>query len=77
MPLPDKKEKDRLENSRFLMKYAALGTQLLVSIGLAVFAGLKLDKWLAVPIPLLGWLLPLVVLIVILYRIVKDTTPKK
>jgi uncharacterized membrane protein YjgN (DUF898 family) len=77
MSSPDKKEKQRLDNTRYLMKYAALGTQLLISLGLAVFAGLQLDNWLKIPIPLLGWLLPLLVLIVILYKIVKDTAPKK
>jgi FtsH-binding integral membrane protein len=74
---PDKKEESKRENNRYLMKYAALATQLLVSLGLAVWAGLKLDKWWHSPIPLLGWLLPLLVLVVILYQIVKDTSPKK
>lgn len=73
MSLPDKKE----DSSRFLLKYASLGTQLLVSLGLAVFVGLKADKWLQLPFPLLGWLLPLLVLVIILYKIVKDTSPKK
>ncbi|MBI2730516.1 MAG: AtpZ/AtpI family protein [Sphingobacteriales bacterium] len=77
MSLPDKKVSDNENNSRFLMKYAALGTQLLISLGLAVFAGLKADKWFKFSFPLLGWLLPLVVLLVILYKIVKDTAPKK
>ena len=73
MSLPDKKE----DSSRFLLKYASLGTQLLVSLGLAVFVGLKADKWLSFSFPLLGWLLPLLVLVIILYKIVKDTSPKK
>lgn len=77
MSLPDKKETDKENNSPFLRKYAALGTQMLVSIGLSVFAGIKLDGWLRLRFPLLGWLLPLLVIIITLYKIVKDTAPKK
>ncbi|RTL60392.1 MAG: hypothetical protein EKK37_06030 [Sphingobacteriales bacterium] len=76
MSLPDKRDK-QTDNSYLLFKYASLGGQLIVSLGLAVFAGIKADKWLKISFPLLGWLLPLLVLIVILYKIVKDTAPKK
>lgn len=76
MSLPDNRDK-RTDNSYLLLKYASLGGQLVVSLGLAVFAGLKADKWLKISFPLLGWLLPIVVLTVILYKIVKDTSPKK
>jgi hypothetical protein len=77
MSLPDKKGEGPYSNSRFLMKYASLGMQLLVSLGLAVFLGLKADGWLKISFPLLGWLMPLLVLLVILYKVVKDTSPKK
>lgn len=77
MPSPDKKEEERISNTRFLMKYASLGMQLLVSLGLAVFAGLKADAWLKISFPLLGWLLPLIVLLAILFKITKDTSVKK
>jgi hypothetical protein len=59
------------------MKYASLGTQLLVSIGLAVFLGLKADAWLKFSIPLLSWLLPLLVITASLYKIFKETSRKK
>lgn len=77
MSLPDKKVSDKENNSLYLLKYTSLGMQLLLSLGLAVFAGLKADKWLKFSFPLMGWLLPLLVLLVILYKIVKDTAPKK
>jgi hypothetical protein len=56
------------------VRYASLGTQFLVSLGLAVFLGLKADKWLKISAPLLIWLLPLVVLIGMVYKIVIDTS---
>jgi hypothetical protein len=59
-----------------LMRYAGLGSQILVSLGIAVFAGYKIDRWLKIPLPLLVWLLPLVVLIGITYKLIKDTSGK-
>ena len=47
--------------SNDVMRYAGLGAQILVSIGIAVFIGLKIDQWIRMPFPLLVWLLPLVV----------------
>jgi len=63
-------------NKRFLMRYAALGTQLLAAIGLSVFVGLKADKWLHSS-PLLACALPLLVLSVIFYKLFRETSRKK
>jgi hypothetical protein len=60
-----------------LMRYAGLGAQLFVSLGIAVFAGYKGDQWLHTPFPLLVWLLPFAVLCVLIYKLVKDTSKKK
>jgi hypothetical protein len=60
-----------------LMRYAGMGTQMLVAIGLAVFLGLKADKWLNFSFPLLSWLLPLVVICGILYQVYKSTSKRK
>ena len=59
-----------------LLRYAGLGTQLLVAIGLAVFAGLKADKWLHTS-PLFACVLPLVVLAGIFFKLVRDTGKQK
>ena len=58
------------------MKYAGLGMQFLVSIGLGIFIGLKVDKWLHFSFPLLVWLLPLLIIIGIIVKIIKDTDKK-
>lgn len=60
-----------------MLRYAGLGAQILVSIGLAVFIGLKADQWLNSSFPLLVWLLPLVVLSMMIYRLIKETSKKK
>ncbi len=55
------------------MRYAALGTQMLVAIGLSVFGGLKADAWLHTS-PLLAALLPLLVLAGIFVKLYRDTS---
>ncbi|MDZ4810567.1 MAG: AtpZ/AtpI family protein [Bacteroidota bacterium] len=59
-------------NKQFFLRYASLGTQLLVALGLAVFIGLKADKWLHTS-PLLACVLPLVTLIAIFYKLMRET----
>jgi hypothetical protein len=58
------------------MRYAGLGMQLLVSLGLAVFAGYKGDKWLSIRFPVFVWVLPLIVLFLMIYKLIKDTSKK-
>ena len=60
-----------------LMRYAGLGAQLFVSLGIAVFAGYKADDWLRTPLPLLVWVLPLLFLSLTIYKLIKDTNRRK
>ena len=62
--------------SNDLMRYAGLAGQIFVSLGIAVFLGYKSDDWLNTPIPLLVWLLPLLVLSVMIYKLIKDTSKR-
>jgi len=68
-----KQQRNNNKNTE-LLRYASLGTQFLVSLGLAVFLGLKADRWLKISAPLLVWLLPLVVLLGMLYKIIRETS---
>jgi chromate transport protein ChrA len=63
--------------SNDLLRYAGLGGQILVSLGISVFIGLKLDQWLGMPVPLLVWLLPLVVVSMMIVKLIKETSKKK
>jgi len=60
-----------------LLRYASMGTQIFVALGLAVFVGLKADKWLKISAPLLVLILPVIVLVGIIYKIVKETSKQK
>jgi uncharacterized membrane protein YjgN (DUF898 family) len=64
-------------NNSDLLRYASMGTQIFVALGLAVFVGLKADKWLKISAPLLVLILPVIVLVGIIYKIVKETSKQK
>jgi hypothetical protein len=59
-------------NNNLLLKYAGLSTQLFIALGLAVYLGIKADKWLSFKTPLFVWILPLIIIAVIMYKIIKD-----
>ena len=59
-----------------VMRYAGLGAQILLSLGLAVFAGYHADRWLNVSFPILVWVLPLLVVSVMIYQLIKETSSK-
>lgn len=64
-------------NNSDLMRYAGLASQLFAALGISVWAGYKADQWWQTPIPLLVWLLPFVVLCLLIYKLIKDTSKKK
>jgi hypothetical protein len=68
--------KTRKETNRELMYYAGMGAQFLVSIGVGIFLGIKLDEWLNFSFPLLVWLLPLLIISGLILKIIKDTSKK-
>ena len=74
MPNPPK---PKPSSNRDLLRYAGLATQTFVALGLAVFAGLKADEWLRFSFPVLVWVLPLAVICVMIYGLIRDTSKKK
>ncbi len=61
-------------NNNLLYQYAGFAFQLLAGLGMAVFAGLWLDRWIKPGIPVFIWLLPLLVIIATIVKAVKDTS---
>ena len=59
------------------MRFAGWGTQLFVMLALAVFGGNRLDKWMNLSFPLFTLLFPFIVLIIMIYQLVKDTSKRK
>jgi Na+/glutamate symporter len=64
-------------NDKLLWKYAGLATQLFIAIGISVYVGIKLDKLFSFSIPVFVWCLPLLVIGALIYKVIKDTAPKK
>jgi hypothetical protein len=64
-------------NNNLLWKYAGLATQFLVGIGIAVYGGLQIDKWLKLKMPLAVWVLPLLLITGVIVKIIKDTAKRK
>lgn len=69
-PRPVKKQPN------LLLKYAGLGTQIFVALGLGLYAGKKLDDWLNFSNPVLIWFLPLFMILGMLIKIIVDTNKK-
>lgn len=67
---------EKKSNQRLLFEYAGLAFQLLVSIGIAVYAGKWLDEWIKTGVPIFLWLLPLSVIIGMIFKAIKDTSKK-
>jgi F0F1-type ATP synthase assembly protein I len=65
------------QNNKDLYRYAGLSAQLFAGIALAVFVGYKLDKWLKISAPLFLIGLPVLSLLGMFYRIIKDTSKRK
>ena len=58
-----------------LLKYAGLATQLIVLLGITTFGGYQLDKYITT-LPLFTILLPLLALISVFWKILKENQPK-
>ena len=68
--------KNNKSNSQ-LWQYAGLASQFLVSMGIGVFIGLKLDKWIKTTFPVFVWILPLLIMAGIIAKLLKDTSKRK
>ncbi len=63
-------------SNNLLLKYAGLTVQILVSLAVAVWLGMKIDEWLTFSTPLLVWILPFAVIVAMIWKVIKDTSKK-
>jgi hypothetical protein len=68
---------DSKDRRRELLRYAGLSSEVVASIGVSVFLGMKVDKWLKVSFPILSWALPLLVIVVLLVSLIRTGSGKK
>ncbi len=69
------KKKKLFSSNKDLLRYAGLGTQMMLAISIAVFIGLKADNWLN-SLPLFACILPLLTLGAIFYKLMRQTGNK-
>ena len=72
--MTDPANKNTVSNKKLLLQYASIGTQILAGLIVGVFAGKWIDEKLAFSFPLLIWLLPLIFIIGMIIKVVKDTS---
>jgi F0F1-type ATP synthase assembly protein I len=61
-------------NKEILLQYAGLATQLFITLGVSAYLGLWLDKHFLHAMPIFVWILPLIVLIGLIIKVIKDTS---
>jgi hypothetical protein len=59
------------------MRYAGLSMEVFASVGISVFLGVKADKWVRPAFPVFSWALPLLVIVVIIVKLVKETSKRQ
>ena len=64
------------QNRNLLLQYFTFAWQLIAGLGLSVYLGIVIDKWLKTTMPLLVWILPLLVLTGMMIKVIRDTTKK-
>jgi len=69
----DKKPK----NKNLLSQYLSFAWQLIAGIAIFVYVGMLADKWIKTKTPLLVWIFPLLVIIGMMIKVIRDTTNKK
>ena len=55
------------------MRYMGLASQFFITIGIMLFIGWKIDDYFALKTPILVWVLPLISIIAILVKMIKET----
>ena len=69
-------KKNQPDSNNSYMRYASMGTQMLVIIGLGVFGGYYIDKYFAFKIPVFTLCLSLLSVAAAIYLSVKDFLKK-
>jgi len=64
------------DGKKLLLQYAGFATQLVIALGAGVFAGYWIDKKMNMAVPVFTWLLPLLILLVMFWKVMKDTSKK-
>ncbi len=70
-------EKEPRGNNNLLMQYFSFAWQLIAGLALSIYLGMLADKWMNTGTALLVWILPLLVIISMMVKVIRDTTNRK
>ena len=59
------------------MQYLSFAWQLIAGIAIFVYLGMQVDKWMNNKTPLMVWIFPLLVIIAMMIKVIRDTTNRK
>jgi F0F1-type ATP synthase assembly protein I len=77
-PEEQEEEKERIGKPiNEYARYSGIGFQMIATILIALFAGIKLDKWLAMKFPLFTLILTLLGVGIAMYVVIKEFVKKK
>ena len=65
------------KNNSLLREYLSFAWQLIAGIAIFVYVGMLADRWIKTKTPLLVWIFPLLVIIGMMIKVIRDTTNKK
>lgn len=71
-----KKEPDNKNALKNYAKYSSIAVQMLVIIGLGVFAGLKFDEWLDLKFPVFTLIMSILSVVLAIYYVTRDFLKK-
>lgn len=64
------------QHNRLLTQYLSFAWQLVAGIAIFVYLGMLADKWMNTGTPLLIWIFPLLVIIGMMIKVIRDTNRK-
>ena len=75
--MTESSNKKNTSNKELLLRYASIGSQIFAGLVITVFLGKWIDEKLKFSFPVLIWLLPLLFLISMILKAIRDTSKNK
>ena len=69
--------KENISNKNLLLQYAGIGAQIVAGLLIFIFVGKWIDSKLQLSFPVFIWLLPLIFIVGMIIKVIKDTSKKK
>jgi len=75
--MTEQQDRKNVSNKNLMLQYASIGAQIVAGLLLFIFGGKWIDSKLGWSVPVFIWLLPLIFIIGITVKAIKDTSKKR